>query len=295
MNTSKLTHYTERAMANIRANRVLHIITTVTIAFSILIISAFALFFVNAGDMISSWEKNIRVIAYLDSTISPGEIKTLKQEISNTPGVEDIFFVSREEALQSLKKQFRGQTSLVEDLVTNPLPDSVEASLEPTFRNMEKIESLAIELRTLKRVESVEYGQGWIDGFIKLFNLFRYAGTGVSILFLMAVTFITAFTIRLSLYSRKKEIVVMRLVGATDSFIKGPFYIEGLIQGAVGSILGIMVLFIIFTGATSQIEQLSSNMINISFISFKLCFLIIFCSTLVGCLGCYLSLRQFLK
>lgn len=112
----------------------------------------------------------------------------------------------------------------------------------------------------------------------------------------MAVVFIVSNTIRLVLYSRRDEVAIMRLVGATDRFIKVPFYIEGIIQGALGGIIGLIALFVAFMFISYNVElDLSFGFSTIRFLPLKVFCGIILCSIFVGWIGCYLSLKQFLK
>lgn len=115
-------------------------------------------------------------------------------------------------------------------------------------------------------------------------------------LFFLATILIVANTIRLVLYSRREEVEIMRLVGATDGFIKTPFYLEGLIQGALGGLIALVLLFVIFLVISSSLEKgLASALLTIRFLSIEAFFGILLLSMSVGWLGCYLSLKQFLK
>ena len=286
----------KRAIQDILDHRFLNIVTIITIAISILIVSAFALFFVNANEIINSWKKGIRIMAYLKPDAPEIKIPELKRKIQHIGGIQDVRFISKNEAFQQLKKQMRRQSSLFENLKENPLPDAFEIRLIASFQNQEKVEMLATRLESLPQIDEVEYGQRWLGRFTNFFNLFRLTGYAMGGLFFMAALLIVANTIRLVLYSRREEIEIMRLVGATDSFIKAPFYIQGLIQGAFGGIIGLAALFVTFMFISLSVKQgLSPGLFTIRFLSPGAFCGIILGSTFVGWIGCYLSLKQFLK
>ena len=286
----------KRAIQDILDHRFLNVVTIITIAISILIVSAFALFFVNANEIINSWKKGIRIMAYLKPDAPEIKIPELKQKIQHIGGIQDVRFISKKEAFQQLKKQMRRQSSLFENLKENPLPDAFEIRLIASFQNQEKVEMLATRLESLPQIDEVEYGQRWLGRFTNFFNLFRLTGYAMGGLFFMAALLIVANTIRLVLYSRREEIEIMRLVGATDSFIKAPFYIQGLIQGAFGGIIGLAALFVTFMFISLSVQQgLSPGLFTIRFLSPGAFCGIILGSTFVGWIGCYLSLKQFLK
>ena len=145
-------------------------------------------------------------------------------------------------------------------------------------------------------VEEVEYGRQWIGKAIYFFQLFRLAGLAMGGLFLMATLSIVANTIRLLLYSRQAEIEIMRLVGATNRFIKAPFYIEGMIQGFLGAVVGLSALSSVYYFISSNMLQgLSAVFFTIRFFSSGTLLAAVACSMLVGWIGCFLSLKQFLK
>ncbi|MCD4741495.1 MAG: FtsX-like permease family protein, partial [Desulfobacteraceae bacterium] len=133
--------------------------------------------------------------------------------------------------------------------------------------------------------------------FLSVYNLFKIVGYAISGLFFMIALFITANTVRLAFFSRKEEINIMHLVGATDRFIKTPFYLEGLIQGAIGGIAGLIILLISYLSLSSSAsDAVSSYMfVDIQFLSFKYILIIISGSTFLGWFGCYISLKQLLK
>lgn len=286
----------KRAIQDILDNRFLNAVTIITIALSVLIVSAFVLFFINATDIMNASEKSIRIMAYLKPDIPKTMVLDVKQKIQGIYGIEDARFVSKEEALKQLKDQMKRQSSILMNIEENPLPDAFEVRMIASSQHLEDVEILAKQLESIPWVDEVEYGQKWLGRFTNILNLFRLTGYAMGGIFFMAAVFIVANTIRLALYSRREEVEIMRLVGATDSFIKAPFYLEGLIQGALGGIIGLAALFVAFKLISSNIEQgFSSNFFTIRFLSPEIFSSMLLGSIFVGWLGCYLSLKQFSK
>jgi len=288
--------YCKRAIKDILDHRFLSTVTIVTISVAILIASAFALFFINANAIVNSWKKGIRIMVYLKPNPSEIKVADIKSKIEGMKGVKNVQFISSKEGLERLKNQMKRQSSLLDDLQENPLPDAFEVRLTDDFQNQDKVETLAAQLESLSQVDEVEYGQIWLGRFTNILNLFRLTGYAMGVLFFVATVLIVANTIRLVLYSRSEEVEIMRLVGATDGFIKAPFYIEGLIQGALGGIIGLAVLFVLFMFISSNVDKgFTSSLFAIRFLSWKAFLGILICSMFVGWMGCFLSLKQFLK
>ena len=235
-------------------------------------------------------------MAYLQPELSDTDLRKLESAIQALDGVQELRFISKAEALDQLKSQMERQSSLFENLMENPLPDSFEVRMVAASDSWQTIEALASRIEALEQVEEVEYGQRWLGRFSQIITLFRLAGYAMGALFFLATVFIVANTIRLVIYSRREEVEIMRLVGATDDFIKIPFYIEGLIQGALGSIIGLMVLFVAFLFVSSNVEVgFFTGLFQLRFLSPQIICGVILSSMVVGWLGCFISLKQFLK
>lgn len=286
----------KRAIQDILANQFLNVVTVATIALSVLIVSAFTLFFVNASDFMDAWKKGVRIMAYLDPIASGEHIQTVENKIIQMHQVGKVRFISREEALTLLRSQMKGQASLFDTLEENPLPDAFEIEVAEDFEGVAALESLVARIDALPVVENVEYGRQWVERFINIFNLFRLAAYGMGGLFFMAAVFIVANTIRLVLYSRAEEVVIMRLIGATDGWIKAPFYIEGLMLGALGAVIGLLVLFVVFSAVASNTAgNLAMGLFQVRFLPPALLGAVVAGSMFVGWLGCFFSLKQFFK
>ena len=291
-----ITLFFKRALDDIFKNRFLNMITIITISLSILIASAFTLFFVNTSEIINSWKKGLRLMAYLKPGINNDGLKDLKLAIQALDDVDNLQFISKQEALSRLKTQMEHQSSLFENLTQNPLPDSIEIRMTATNQSWQKIDSLAAQVEALPQIEEVEYGQQWVGRFAHIISLFRLAGYAMGTLFFMATIFIVANTIRLVIYSRREEVEIMRLVGATDNFIRIPFYFVGLIQGALGAIIGLVMLYVAYIFISSSVEkEFFPGLFHFHFLSPALLSAILLVSMLVGWLGCFISLKQFLK
>jgi cell division transport system permease protein len=291
-----MTHFIRKALADIRSNRFLNFITIMTISLSILIVSVFLLFFENASRMIESWNQSGRVMVYLNSDFTFDMLPQLKAKINTLGKTEVMIYIPKSYALDKLKKEMSSQSTFLNNLNDNPLPDALEIRMK-SYNSFDQVQKFAQNIKGIKIVEDVEYGQGWLGRFLKIFNLFKITGYAMCSLFFLIALFITANTVRLAFYSRRLEIEIMRLVGATETFIKAPFYVEGLLQGFAGGVIGLVVLLISYLTVASGITQnlASYAFFDIRFLSIQMIALIIFGSTFLGWFGCYLSLKQILK
>lgn len=291
-----MTHFVKKALADIRSNRFLNLITIITISLSILIVSLFLLFFENASRVIESWNQGGRAMVYLKTEFTLDMLPELKARINALGDIDEMIYISKTQALEKLKKDMSSQSAFLKTLKQNPLPDALEIKMK-SFKRFEQIQAFAQSIKAIQIVEDVEYGQGWLGRFLKIFNLFKITGYTMCTLFFLIALFITANTVRLAFYSRKLEVEIMRLVGATETFIKAPFYVEGLIQGLFGGLLGLSILLVTYMTISSGITQSLATYLyfDIRFLSIKMIVLIIFGSTFLGWFGCYLSLKQILK
>ncbi len=286
----------KRAIEDIFKNRFLNLVTIITISLSVLVVSAFILFFINTNELINIWKKGIRAMAYLRSGTGMSEVFDLQQRIQGIDRVQKGQYISKKAALSLLKDKMQRQASLLKNLPENPLPDAFEIRILMPEGNWQNIESIVTRIESLDRIEEVEYGQQWLGRFSNVFILFRLAGYTLCGIFFMATVFIVANTMRLVIYSRSEEVEIMRLVGASDRFIKIPFYIQSLIQGAVGAAVGLTALFIAFLFLNTSVQTVFFNgFFQMRFFPPMVLISIIGGSMLVGWLGCFLSLKQYLN
>jgi len=284
--------FLRRAWWDLRANRFLNILTVVTMALGVLIVSAYALFLVNVNGLLNTWQQGMRMMIYLEGGLTKPQILDLKHQISRLARVQELRYIPREEAMSLFREQMKRQASLLDHLKDNPLPDAIEVLLQPS-EGYGQLEALARRVEALPPVDEVEYGQKWLGRVVYLFDLFRVVGYGMGVLFFMAMVFIVANTIRIVLYARRDEIEIMRMVGASDGFIKGPLFIEGLIQGTMGGLGGLLALYLLYRLITAHLIQgLEMGFFQARFLPPGILAGMLLGSMLVGLLGCYLSLKQ---
>ncbi|MDJ0782055.1 MAG: permease-like cell division protein FtsX [Desulfosarcinaceae bacterium] len=286
-----------RALRDIALNRFLNAVTVVTITLAVIFAGAFGLFFYNVNGLFLDWQRGIRMMVYLEDGISDAQRLDLKFRIKTIAGVAEAVYISRAEALETLKTQLQQQSGVLDHLRGNPLPDAFELTFRPTaHEGPGRLDRIAAEIEALPEVGQVLYAQQWLQRFSTIFNLFKLVGYGLGGIFGLAAILIVANTIRLMIYNRRDEIEIMRLVGAADGFINAPFYICAMLLGAVGSLLGLTILLALYSGISRQIQQsLYGALPTMSFFPWYWCIGILIAGMLVGALGCLVSMKQYLK
>ena len=289
-------HFIHRTLKDLASNFFLNSVTIITIAFAVLIFSAFTLFFINADDLLRFWIKDMRIMVYLKNSTAESAVREMQEKIRKMPGVGEVVFIPKDQAMERFKKQLGRQASLAEGLRHNPLPDALEIRMEASSQNWDIIVPAAREIAAFPAVEEVEYGAQWLDRFIYVLHLFRLTAYAMGGLFFLAAVFFVANTIRLVLYSRREEIEIMRLVGASEGFIKDPFYVQGMLMGLLGGAAGLGGLFALLRViAHSTADYIPADYFHLRFIPPEVAGAILAGSIFVGWTGCFISLRQFLK
>jgi cell division transport system permease protein len=235
-------YFLERALLNIRQNILVNVLTVGTISLAFLILSLFLLLYVNLERVTENWSDRVQIAAYFDHELTAGEITSLTGKIRAIAGTAGVTYISRQEALKRFSGRLKGQESLLNGVTPDILPSSLEIRLKRDSRDSDSITTYVSRLKKIPEITEVQYGEEWVRRFSDFLNLVRFVGALVGGFLVLAVVFIVANTIKLTIFSRKDELELMGLVGATRWFIKAPFLIEGILQGVVGVALAILVL-----------------------------------------------------
>lgn len=210
-----------------------------TIAFSLFVFGLFGLVTVNIHDVIGGVAERVEVVAYLQRG-TPIEATTLAMaDIQAFPEVESVSHVTAAAALARARRELPEFQTIFQDLEANPLPASLEVRLKPPFRDATHAAAVARRLRSFQFVDDVRFGGDWVAKLDHLRNIAAAVGAVVGAAFALVAIMIIGATIRMAVLHRKEEITIMRLVGATDAFIRRPFLLEGLAKGILGGFLAL--------------------------------------------------------
>lgn len=230
------------AMHNLRVNRGNVLIGIVTTAFTLVCFGVFVLLYLNLKNVTGTLQSDIEVIVYLDPGASEQVVSLVQKRLETEPAAVTSTFVSKEQALREFSEQFPEESLLLEGMDANPLPASVVVNLSPRFLDTESLSAFAERVKQLPGVTHVAYSQDWVDTLTLVVSYFELGAVVIGLILAMATVTIIANTIRLSLHTRKEEIEILRLIGATGAFIAIPYVIEGTILGAMGGGLSLALL-----------------------------------------------------
>ena len=240
------TYYFRHACENIFSNRLIHGITIGTISVSLLLFSIFMLFYVNVNYWMMEWGQSISMSVYLKEGINKQARGALEASLRNMPGASIKGFISKEKAEEELIEALGDQAGLLDALSENPLPASFEIIFKDVNRHPVDPKKTKALLEKKEGVDEVQYSEQWLERFDGLIYMLKVGGSFLGGLLCIAVLFIITNTIKLMIYSRRDEIQIFKLVGATDWFVKIPFLIEGAIQGVISGLLALLVLFLMY-------------------------------------------------
>jgi len=283
---------TREALLSFRRAPLLSALSVTTIAFSLFTVGLFGLVAVNLRQALRGLEERVEIVAYVLRGTPSEAIAVASQDIAAFPEVQDVNYVSEEEALQ------RARTELVEfrdayrDLQVNPLPASIEVRLKDGFRDAATVERVAQRLKGFGFIEDVRYGREWVQKLDYLRNITGLVGLVIGMAFAAVAVVIIGVTIRLTILQRAREISIMRLVGATNWFIRGPFLLEGALKGLLG---GLMSLVLCYAGYLLFRDKSGGTFAGLVFFRPEHMVLIVIFGVLLGLAGSLVSVGRHLR
>lgn len=265
------------------------------ITISLVTVGAFLLVAENLGRAAAEWQGRSRVVIYLAPEATPQQIAAVDQNLASDRTLAQRRFVTREAALARFKKYFANLSNVVGQLDANPFPPSFEIDVTPALAQSRAFIARMNTIRALPGVDQVQYDWEWIVRLRRLIQIINLAGLIAGGVLAIAAAFTIANVIRLTMMLYREEIEIMRLVGATERMIRGPFLIEGFLQGLLGGCLSVALLFALFEAGRRTLAPSSSILWGFLFTGFlpwqKLAALVAG-GMLAGWAGSWMSVRE---
>ncbi len=287
-------YYFREAFLSVIRNSWISVASIGVVAVSLLILGSSLLLVMNANNITANLESSLEISAFFKEGIEQDEMRELENELTDRPEIASVVFVSKEQALEEMRENFAAQEDILAGLdEKNPLPDALRIKTATA----EQVAPLANELKTYEQFDVVRYVQGIVEKMMALSKWVRTAGLVTMALLGVAAIFLIATTIRLSVYARRKEIGIMKFLGATNFFVQVPFILEGMILGLVGSLLAVAIIYF---GYLSIIDNIQLSLPFVRLITERalikpLMELLILVGLIIGAAGSLISMRRFLK
>ena len=294
MKLSSMQYAIRDALRSMKRNAIMTVASIATVAISLLILGSAWLLVLNSEHLTGVMESELEINAYLKQEVTREDALNLRRELEAVDGVAEVIFVAKEDGLKGLQERFGEDTSIIDALgENNPLPDMYSIKAEVA----ENVPKIAAAVATVSQVETVRYGQGMVEKLLALTRWLRTAGVVLVIAIGLAAIFLIATTIRLTVFARRKAIGIMKLVGATNWYIRWPFFLEGMIIGLVGAGLAIFFLQFFYNQLVQNVV-LTLNFLPIlqdETLIHNVYKYLLFIGTFLGAAGSAISLHRFLK
>jgi cell division transport system permease protein len=278
----------EEAATSLWRGRQAGLLSTLTIALALFVLGGFLLVTANLDRLGTEWSRAAELSIYLKDDVTPAERQAIESTVAPSDVVVSHEFVSKAEALARFKQTFTDLSNAVDSLGENPLPASIEVRLRPGAAAGSRLDVLAARIRVLNGVADVRYDRQWLARLTTAIAVIRGVGLVLGSVLTIAAALTVANVVRLALYARRDELEIMQLVGAPQSYIRGPFVMEGVLQGGVGALVALVVLggaFLAIRGRYLVPLASAMNLSAIRFLPVELCVLVVVGGMAVGCLG----------
>ena len=241
-----LTYFFEEALTSLWRSRLINALSIVTIAVSLFVVGAFVTVGTNLARVVEQWTEKVQVVFYLEDGIEDHIQKILEDRLRAEAGVESLRYVSHEEALARFKSLFKDLETLADDLGENPFPASFEVTLKSGHEGPAEVTRLVGAYQRTPGVADIQYDLRWIQRLSQAIQLIHWVGAFLGGILALAGVFTISNVIRLTVYARQDELDIMRLVGATSAYVRGPFVVEGMLLGALGGLVSLGLLALVF-------------------------------------------------
>lgn len=293
--SNTFTYFFREAVRRIWVSKRTSFVAVAMIAISLLLVGCFLLIAENLARAAEEWQGTSRVVVYLEPEATQQQIGAIDRYLASQRELAGRRFITREQALARFRTYFANVAEVVGQLDENPFPPSFEVDVSPVLAQSATFAQQMQTVRAMPGIDQVQYDWQWIERLRRLVRMINFVGLIAGGVLAVAAAFTIANVIRLTMMLYREEIEIMRLVGATERIIRGPFLIEGFLQGTIGGIVAVILLFVIFEAARRSLAPSSSILWGFLFRGFlpwpKIAALIAG-GMLAGWFGSWLSVRE---
>ncbi|BCJ87914.1 permease-like cell division protein FtsX [Effusibacillus dendaii] len=287
-----LLRHVREGFKNIGRNSWMTVAAIGSVVVSLMILGVFLTLAMNLQAFTKQIEGQVQMDVIVQQGVSRADISKLETLLKNTNGIKEVKFVSKEDGIQILRQQLKENAELLNGLeMENPLPDKFVVKAADPRNTL----ALADQIRTFPNVEKVQDGREVVQKLYNVVDIVRVVGGALVIGLMFTAIFLISNTIRITIFARRREIEIMKLVGATNWFIRWPFFIEGLIMGALGALIPILIIALGY----SYVVRLMSNtlilILPLTAVIFQVGAALLLIGALIGMFGSAFSVRKFLK
>ncbi|HWQ30825.1 MAG TPA: permease-like cell division protein FtsX [Negativicutes bacterium] len=289
--------FVRESFRSLKRNKTMSAAAITSVIASLLVIGIFFVIVLNIDFAATKLESQIEMMVYLNDGLSENIVSAMETEIKSINGVKSVEFISKDVALKNLEKNWGENAYLLEGLDgDNPLPDSFLITLtDPSLAS-----GVAMSVSSISNIEKVVYGKEELEKLLNTTYVVRMSSFVIILILLFISVFIIANTIKLTLYARRREIGIMKFVGATDWFVRMPFIIEGIIVGIIGALVSSIILGTGYYYCADLIKNQMIGFMSISLMPFNqvitsMVALLILVGVMIGAAGSLISVRKFIR
>lgn len=285
----------DEAVRSLWRGRQSGILSTATIALALFVLGAFLIVTSNLERLSDEWSSAAEMSVYLKDDISADNRAAVERLLAPSDIVISHELVSKETAIARFKQTFAELAASVDGLGENPLPASFEVRLRPTpASGSSAVDALGAKLRAAPGVADVRYDRQWLNRLLAAIGVIRGAGLLLASVLTIAAALTVANVVRLGLYARRDELDIMHLVGAPTVYVRGPFVMEGVLQGGIGALAAVAALGLAFFALKARYLTPMASVVNLSTVRFlpaELCVFLVLGGMAVGCVGGFVAAR----
>jgi cell division transport system permease protein len=282
----------EEAFTSLWRGRQAGMLSTATIALALFVLGGFLVVTANLERLGAEWGNTAELSVYLRDEVTEAERQVIETALAPSEVVASRDYVSKADALVRFKQTFGELAAAVDGLGDNPLPASIEVRLRPGPGASVAVDALGARLREMPGVADVRYDRQWLTRVLTAIGIVRAVGLVLACVLSVAAALTVANVVRLALYARRDELDIMQLVGAPQVYIRGPFVMEGILQGGLGALVALVALGAAFLALRGQyLEPMASalNLSSVHFLPLELCAALLAGGMIVGCLGGFVA------